>query len=379
MLSRFQRLRTRLAIQVNGDEVVRRRGRGRLLMAIAVRDSAGKRYTESQRLDLTEPRYSPAQSIAEAAWIETVFVLPGDYEITFAVADLTTGEHNLARRKLHVAPLAGDPLPGAWRDLPAVEFVESYDPPDGWFLPEITTRLALPVETRRRVRVDIVMNAAISETSRRAQRHTEQSKTLLIPALKTLSQMDVRNGMLRLAVMDVARRREIFTQDSGPLDWRKLKAALAQDDPRTIDASALKERGQDAQFFVHHIAKRIAGDDGALHVLIVLSPPMAFPGETDRSPIEPPEGSDCRVFYIKYETLTTEALVIGPPASPPSSRQYVGLPADVRQASRIATHVMQEDQLEQTLKPLRPKVFDVWTPLEFRKALGAIVREISAN
>jgi hypothetical protein len=35
------------------------------------------------------------------------------------------------------------------------------------------------------------------------------------------------------------------------------------------------------------------------------------------------------------------------------------------------------DSLEGTLKPLAPRVFNVTTPLEFRKALASIMSEIS--
>jgi hypothetical protein len=38
---------------------------------------------------------------------------------------------------------------------------------------------------------------------------------------------------------------------------------------------------------------------------------------------------------------------------------------------------MEIDQLEPTLKPLAPRVFDVETPEEFRKALATIVAEIA--
>jgi hypothetical protein len=35
------------------------------------------------------------------------------------------------------------------------------------------------------------------------------------------------------------------------------------------------------------------------------------------------------------------------------------------------------DYLEQTLKPLKPRLFDVYSPEQFRKMLGALLDEIS--
>ena len=35
------------------------------------------------------------------------------------------------------------------------------------------------------------------------------------------------------------------------------------------------------------------------------------------------------------------------------------------------------DSLERTLKPLQPHLFDVYTPVDFRKALGTLFDEIA--
>lgn len=375
VLSSFQRLRARWTIRIHGDELVRRRGRGRLLTILELRDRRGVRYETHHLLDLREPPYASAQNVESAEWIANAFLLPGDYEVTFAMADITTGEHSLARKKLHVAPLSSDPLSDAWRDLPAVEFAESNDPPESWYLPEMASRLALPLETKRRVTVEIVANAAVSEMSRAAQRRTDQTMALLLPALKVLSQIDVRNGSLHLALLDVERRRTLFAQESAAgIDWNRLKPALTADDLHTIDARALKNRARNVQFFVRQIARRIAPDENrTLRVVIVLSAPMSFPSGTDRTPAEPPEGSDYRVFYIRYQTIA------GRPAPVPdffsSGRRPAPPPLE---PTRVPSGGL-PDQLEDTLKALHPRAFEVWTPLDFRKALAAILREISKN
>jgi hypothetical protein len=40
---------------------------------------------------------------------------------------------------------------------------------------------------------------------------------------------------------------------------------------------------------------------------------------------------------------------------------------------------VQLDQLESTLKPLAPRLFDVDTPEQFRKALATVLAEISTQ
>jgi hypothetical protein len=379
-LSRFQRLAVRFSIRADGREIEQRRGKGALLMMVELRDASGKRYESHRTIDLREPPHTAATHLNYSEWSVAAFLTPGDYQVTFAMADLNAGEHNLARQKLHIAPLAGDPLPGAWRDLLPVEFIQSTEPPDAWFVPESTARLVLPVAAKRPVRVEVVVNTSVSETSRIVQRRQQQSIGALVGALKVLGQLDVRDGRLNISLLDVTRRRTIFTQDSVTgLDWLRLKTALGADDRSTIDVGALKDRDQDIQFFLHEIAGRIAKPEGAaagdLRVVIVLSPPMAFPAGVDRTPSEPPADPDFRVYYIRYQTFAGR-----PSFTPPMYSASAGRPSPL-ETERLphggVTHPGLPDQLAQPVKPLHPRLFDVFTPLDFRNAIAAILREIS--
>jgi hypothetical protein len=377
-LSRFQRLAARLSIRVDGREIEQRRGKGALLMMVELRDASGKRYELHRTIDLREPPYTAARHLKYSEWIVASFLTPGDYQVTFAMADLNSDEHNLARQKLHVAPLAGDPLPGAWRDLPPVEFIQSTEPPDAWFIPESTARLALPLSTKRPVRVEVVVNTSVSETSRIVQRRPQQSVGSLVGALKVLAQLNVRDGRLNISLLDVTRRRTVFRQDSVTgLDWPRLKTALAADNQSTIDVGALKDRDQDVQFFLHEVAARIAAPERprALPVVIVLSPPMAFPAGVDRTPMEPPADPDFRVYYIRYQTFAGRASSAAPMYS-----AYTGQMSsfEIDRSPRGVLRPGLPDQLAQTLKPLHPHLFDAFTPLDFRNAIAAILREISA-
>jgi hypothetical protein len=388
-LSRFQRLTSRLSIRVNGGEIERRRGNTTLMMMVKLQDAAGKSYTTRRFIDLRQPPYTSAKHLDFTEWSATAFLLPGDYELMFAMADLNSREHNLAKKKLHVGPLSGDPIPGAWRDVPPVEFIESLEPPDSWFVPEATGRLSLPVISKRRVRLDVVLNTALSETSRQVQRRPQQSLASLIAALKVLAQLDVRDGRLNIALLDVARRKTVFEQNSvTELDWPRLKTAIASNNPQTIDVGALKDRDQDVQFFLHQLLSRIVPHEppsSELRVVIVLSPPMAFPPGVDRTPIEPPANTDYRVYYIRYQTFIGSfgaAAQIQPitPASMGRSANAEPVlaprsPSDL--ALPRASFPGLPDQLAQTVKPLHSRLFDVFNPNDFRNAIAAILREIS--
>ncbi len=201
-------------------------------------------------------------------------------------------------------------------------------------------------------------------------RRSSRTLAALIPALKAISQLDVRNGSLNIAALDLARRRVSFEQDSaGHLDWPRLKASLAEADPNVIDVHSLENRGQNAQFFVTEVSRRIAVGGDAVPILIVLSGPALFDRGENLHPIHITNDLNCRVFYIRYHSRS-----MMPPAAPLSPRSASGRHSMPPTRSASAAEL---DSLEQTLKPLKPRLFDVYSPEQFRKTLGALLDEIS--
>jgi hypothetical protein len=233
----------------------------------------------------------------------------------------------------------------------------------------------LPLETRRPVRIELLVNLTPSEQAS-AMRRNSRTLGALIPALKVLSQIDALNGSLNIAALDLARRRVCFEQDSvRDLDWPRLKMSLAQADPNVIDVHSLENRGQNAQFFLTEVSRRIAaGGDAAaklpaepVRILIVLSGPVVFDRSEDLHPIHPTNDLNCRVFYIRYHSRSMR-----PPSAPLLPSSASGHHPPTRSASGTEL-----DYLEQTLKPLKPRLFDVYSPQQFRKILGALMDEIS--
>ena len=60
------------------------------------------------------------RSDVEFAW--QAFAVPGQYEVSVALWDKKSGEHNFLRRLFHVGAYKNDPLPEMWRGLDAFEF-----------------------------------------------------------------------------------------------------------------------------------------------------------------------------------------------------------------------------------------------------------------
>jgi hypothetical protein len=279
--------------------------------------------------------------------------------------------------------LHNDPLPQSWDSLPAVEFAGAADAPDSWYLPRVTGRLKLPLETRRPVHVEVVVNAsptAFGPGATRTGQVNNRGLADLLPALKVISQVAVRNGVLHVSLLDLTRQSIVFDQNGpGDLDWPLLRASLVQADPNKIDARSLARRGGNAQFFVDQMRQRmnLAADAASpagepLRVGIVLSPPMAFDSGEDRHPIEAAAASGGKLFYFRFHAVAPATLQQPYAETFRGGRRNAPLPATTRP-------LIQEplDALENLVKPLQPRLFDIYTPEQFRKALSAVLEDVS--
>jgi len=381
-LSVHQRLSVLLSVRIEGAEFVNRSGPGQLVVFMEIRDRDDQVFRTHRGLHFDELK-NPSD-LASVNFEQYTFILPGDYQVAAAVYDTKSKEHALKRIKLHVPDLARDPLAGSWRNLPEVEFVTRSDPPDVWYLPEISSRLYLPVQQERPVRVEVVVNESPTELTQRRERTTRRNMGNLIPALRVLSEMDIRNGTINVTLLDLERRKVSFNQEQASnLDWTRLRAALLDNEPNQIDVHALENHEQNAQFFVSEVRKRLesAESNGDVplgltsepaRVLIVLSGPMAFPKGQDLRPIEAAPEPGTRVFYIRYHP-PPPGVQMGP--GPAMLGRRGGGPQS--QMPLPGRGPLMEDSLARTLKPLAPRIFDVTMPMEFRNALAAIMTEIS--
>ena len=385
-LSRHQRLRTRIELQVDGSDVAARHGRGFLVMLIQFEDADHRLYRTHGSIDLQQITEAAAKS--DIVYTQDAFMRPGEYRVSLVMFDARTGEHSALQRKVRVNPLKSDPLPQSWDNLPAVEFTPLGDAPDSWYLPQVEGRLKLPLETRRPVLLEVVVNASptASGTGARTGQVNNRSLADLLPALKVISHVTLPNGTLHVSLLDLTRQSVLFEQDSaGDLDWPSLRAALMQADPNKIDARSLARRGLNAQFFVGQLRQRLRlaepaaqqsaaanHDDEPVRVGIVLSSPMPLDSGEDRHPIEAAAGSGRKLFYIRFHAIPLPAPE--PPLLDPMRAGRRNAP--ILSAPQL---LPQEplDALANLVKPLQPRLFDVYTPEQFRKALAALIEEVS--
>ncbi len=368
-LSKHQRLSVEVEVTLDGIELEKRRGKGQLFVLAQLSDAKGQAFQDHGTIELD--KIQEGVSKQDVTCTLSAFVLPGDYGVSLAVFFTSTGEHSVKREKLHVPPLRNDPLPEAWLDLPTVEFIEDEEPPDSWYLPSVTGRLHLPLETRRPTRIDVIVNVTPSERASGSEGIQSRNLGALLPALKAIAAVDPRNASLNVALLDLSRQRVLFHQDAvGALDWSGMRDALTEQEPGKIDLKSLANRRHNARFFVSEVSRRLSsGQEKPPRALVVLSSPVTFERGEDLEPIRLTSTPDCRVFYLRCRPQAVLAPVMEQPTR--GRRPGFGLPIRLGPEPQF-------DQLEPTLKPLAPRLFDIETPEQFRKALATILSEISS-
>jgi hypothetical protein len=373
-LSNYQRIEAGVEIQLDGAELVKRRAHGQLVILIGLKDQEQHVYRTHQAIDLQKVEDTAANS--NIIINQPFFVLPGDYQVLLGVFDAGNQEHAALQRTLHVPALRNDPLPEAWKDLPPVEIFE--DPPGELFLPSMTGRLHLPLDNKRRVDIELLVNTSRSTAGvgPRAGQMTASTLGEVIPGMKVVSQIAVRDGTLKIAVLDLARRKVIFEKDAQALDWPALRSALTEADPNVIDVHALEDRKQDAQFFVRQMSRRIESESvsDTPHVILVLSGPMSFAAGADLHPIQLSEKPNTRIYYFRYHAPPVRVTPAEAFERSTRGRRSRGDPLG-------GAPIMQQneslDSLGNLLKPLHPRLFDIYTPEQFRKALSVMLEEVS--
>jgi len=364
-LTAHQRLSARIEIGVDAKEIQKRRGRGEIVTLVQIEDSAGRRWRTHNTFRLTAiPAGAKAHSLT---YTQELFILPGDYKFSMATCDSATGEYSFTPRALHVNALRGDPLPAAWGDLQPVEFVQPFGTPDFWFQPYVRGRLHLPLPTRLPVHVDLVMNMTPSERASGSLWTFRRNMSVLVPALKLLAGMELSQGTLDVALLDLTRRKIWEQRNARGLDWNRMRAPFADSNPGIIDVQSLAAKAQMTQFFWDRVLERLKPDpespdpaSDALRVVIVLSAPVFLEHQYKVEPASVPKDAGRRVFYLRYRPA---------PAPRPPFEVF-------SQATRPPAAAMPNDDLEHTLKSLDARVYNAISPEEFRRALSNVMAEV---
>ncbi len=382
-LSTHQRLMIRVVTKIDGRELEKRRGEGAFFAMLQITDPAGAVWQNHTPIDLAA-LHSSVQN-QEFFITHYAFVLPGDYALTIAVCDSKTLEHSVLIRKVHVDPVKDDPLPHAFDGLPAVEYVPPTEgAPEVWYLPLIEGKLKLQLATRHRVDVQVLVNTTPAERSLGSAAALRRNMSLVIPAMKVISGVEIANGTLSVALLDLEKRAVPFEQSlveqslveqslveqslEAPLDWYRMGRVFASTVPGIVDAKTLANEWKIRGYFMEELERRLRAPlaDDTVRVVIVLSGP-AFFEDPNRMVYQIPAHDPARqLYYVRLRTLPVRY----PPRNRPGMRP-------VPQRPTVVNVPMGNDDLEKIALVLNGKVFDATSTEQFRRILATIIEQVS--
>ncbi len=354
-LSIHQRLITSIQVQVPGSELIKRSADQQLILFVQVSTGEGVSFRNHGLLDLADMKPEMKKSDLEFSWM--AFALPGQYEISIALWDKKSGEHNFMRRLFHVDAYKDDPLPSMWRGLDAFEFWSTKrDGPDYIFHSDIDGRLNLPLKTKRPVRLQVLMDMSpTAEIFQGNYGYYNHYLGLALPMFKVFSQITPSNGSVELEALDLVQRRVPFAQNDGKdLDWPALRKALSPDNgPGVVSVKDLRKQ-QSPVFLREEIVRRLKADaaqerkqpERPLRVIVLIGGPMDFYVFPSLPAIETGYEEDCVIYYLQFELFEGKGLH--------------GAAGNV----------------EKMLKPLKVQTFQIRSADDARHALARMLEEV---
>jgi hypothetical protein len=271
-----------------------------------------------------------------------VCLSPGEYLLWVVLYHRETGKHNLAKRRIKVSELRGDPLPDMYEGTPLVEFPEAGDSDQGF----VKGRLHLPV--RNKVPLQVQLLATLSPPqqwlSRPRALHTQTDVTA--GAVAALSQLALIDGTLSIAGLDLVRQEVVYDEaDVHGVDWPIFTKALKEAQTPSVSAKALQQSKNNGVFLKDFMTDRIVGlphDPMALRVLIVVTSSLLFERGSDLTPLQIEGDCHCRVYHLRFRLNNNDVF----------------------------------DEIEKIIKPLHPKTFNLMNARDLRRAIAEIMADL---
>ncbi|HEY2495838.1 MAG TPA: hypothetical protein VGK24_02110 [Candidatus Angelobacter sp.] len=385
-LSFHQRLIANIQVEVPGPELLKRRGDGQILLLVQVRNGLGVSSRDFETLELSELKPEAKRSDVEFSW--QAFAVPGQYEVSVALWDKKSGEHNFMQRLFNVSAYKNDPLPGMWRGLEPFEFWSTNREGPGFiFHSDIEGRLYLPLQTRRPVHMEVLLDMTPSaDIFRGSYGYYNRYLSAALPMFKVFNQINVTNGSKSAAALDLLQRQVRFEQDDGKdLDWPSLSKALAPDNgPGVVSVKDLKNRQQSPVYLREEILRRIKADteqktkqrEKPLHVIVLIGNPMDTYTFPSLPAIETGNEEDCLIYYLQFDFSEHEEIRFG-------GGRFRGDRLDRRdKGDRGFQHFERQGYLgaagnvEKMLKPLKMRTFQIRSADDVRHALAKVLEEV---
>jgi len=367
-LTLHQRIAVQVEVELDGKELVKRCCGGQAVALVEINDEQGRNYRNYGGKDLKDVTPGTSEYNVSISW--QIFLLPGEYTATIAFYYSGRNAHSLTTQRVHIGSLKHEPLPGSWRDLPAVEFCDPQpEGLDAFLLPNIAGRLHLPAKASRQIHLEILENVTPYPSERRRPSLYTDRLGVFLPILKTFGQLEIENGTVGVSLLEFTRRRVIFEQqdiEKGQISWTNLKDAMAANSVTAVDVHDLAQGERFGEFFRSEMERRLdeAGGGGGMRVFVVISGPMDL---GTRMPVEivPPAGDNFAVFYLRCDFLRTSAIV----------KQTPFFAGPVERSGQNMERL--EDGVGKALRKLKPRVFPVDSAQGVREAIATILSDTS--
>lgn len=344
-LSVHQRMVAHIELEIPGSELVKRARDGKLAALVQVEDEEGHHYRDFGFIELAEAKPELRKQTWQSTW--EAFALPGRYKLSLLIYDSRTREHSFAQTSLRVDGLKNDRFPEIWQGLPKWEFwAPLKELRDNIYRSDVDSRLNLRLASTHPTQVEVLADLTPSDLFHGSARFYSRFLAVALPLLKDLSQIEVPNGSLDVATLDLRQRRVTFEQDNvtANLNWGALKTVVAPENgPGMIDIRGLQQKQEQPDFLRDEVLRRLQ-DSPTFKVFIVVGSPMDFYAFHHFPDINKAQAENCIVYYLQYE-------VYGP----------------------YATGAL--GNVKKMLKPLPIHTIKVRTAESVREALQRILRE----
>ena len=294
------------------------------------------------------------QKAKELVFYAHFFVQPGRYKVAVLAYDRRTRRSNLWKREFEVPALKADPLPEADRNLPLVELPDESRPE----LAKLGgAKLHLPVHNRRPIRLDVVLNLALSDATNSRFREApdwvyRSNAGVLLQIGWVLSQLDLQDGCVRLSAIDILRQQMFADRlQVAETNWDRLAASVEQLQRNRIDVHVLERQKITPALFARFLEQAVSDpapcrDSGPAprHVLLVVSDAFLFPWKTEMTAVRPELMPATAGYYLQVNPIAGATW----------------------------------DQIGKVLSPLHPRRWELSNAVKFRKMIAELIADLES-
>jgi hypothetical protein len=288
------------------------------------------------------PSTPPANVLIQ--FTDCLFVQPGDYVLWVVLSDSKNARHNVIKRRIRVSQFPADLWPAMNSKLPAVEFPLSNR--NGRNTPAVVPgTLALPLQNDRRLRMELIPILNPSDQWAGRADMARRNNNQVLSATGVLSQLRMPNGSISVRALDLVNQLTVLQRDLQEFNWTAIGDVFTRvADNHTVALPALEALKQRSNFVRNLLRQQLSQPGDAVKVIVLISGTIRFEPGSDMSPLKLEGDCICRIYHLHFRINHDDVF----------------------------------DDLIKLIRPLRPRLYEITTPMDFRKAVVDMVEDLSS-